>query len=68
MRRVFYEMNVMTEVQTFTEKFSIEYDREEYDSNSENLDAEIISYKWSEIVEKYGIDAFLVSYSIEREL
>jgi len=68
MRRVFYEMNVMTKGETFTKKFSIEYDREEYDSNSENLDAEIISYKWSELVKEYGIDAFLVGYSIEREL
>ncbi|MEK4605437.1 hypothetical protein MHH42_30885 [Bacillus sp. FSL L8-0099] len=68
MRRVFYEMNVMTKGETFIKKFSIEYDREEYDGNSENLDAEIISYKWSELVKEYGIDAFLVSYSIEREL
>lgn len=47
-------------------EFSIEYNKEAYNRDIEEMDMDAVNTKFKELVEDYGRDTILVSFSIER--
>lgn len=66
--RVLYELEIITsDGDEVREEFSVSYDSEFYDGDRESTDAIFVTMRMAEMKEKYGKDAILLEYTIERE-